>query len=78
MIIKLEKEFVSVGEVSPVMCNEVGCDETATHIACASALIPDRNTLGVYCEAHAQTLSEDSHFGFSVSCPNCGCRFGVG
>lgn len=61
-------------------CQYEGCGEPATEIAegrryKGKPLVAHK--LGLYCEAHANLVSDEGTPEYVVGCPNCGCMFGV-
>ena len=59
--------------VPPRKCEWEDCDEPATEIA-----VGEKHKLGCYCEKHADIVSDERRPEYNVSCPNCGCQFGIG
>lgn len=57
----------------PKNCQYPGCDKPATDIAEDR----DRNVVDFYCDAHADQTVDSGRPEYRVSCPNCGCGFGV-
>jgi len=57
-----------------ITCGYIGCDKPVTNIAAGrvSSKIPR-----YFCEDHAQIVANEQEPEYVVSCPNCGCRFGV-
>ena len=54
-------------------CKIEGCRKLATHTAYDS-----KNKLIVdCCESHADAIAENEWPEYVVSCPDCGCKFGV-
>jgi hypothetical protein len=60
-------------------CEQPGCHEMA-ETAAEPGRVPGEHSAqpGVYCEAHADMAVERGTPEYKVSCPNCGCYFGVG
>lgn len=71
-------------------CEWPGCEQPAVALAIATAPhdIAENDdgeydqfrgqTVRAYCESHASEIVNRSHPEYAKSCPNCGCRFGVG
>lgn len=64
------------------LCQYDGCQLPATHIARgrnhhAAESAEKRPELGVFCETHANVVSDEGVPEYTVSCPNCDCMFGV-
>jgi hypothetical protein len=55
-------------------CEWEHCTEKATVIACGRT---KHNCIGVYCDTHADLVTDEGHPEYAVECPNCGCHFGV-
>lgn len=65
-------------------CQYKGCEQNATDIARGREIYkvfgndPSGHPgVGIYCEWHTDTVSEEGSPEYRVSCPNCGCCFGV-
>ncbi len=56
-----------------VKCQYPDCNEPATAIADDS----EKRQVGFYCDAHAEKVADYNSPEYHVSCPNCGCYFGV-
>lgn len=59
-------------------CEYEGCSKKAEYLAKGR---DDRGgghpKIGSYCELHAHMVEDEGRPEYTVSCPNCGCGFGV-
>ena len=58
-------------------CDWKGCNKPATAIAAGKPNDRNDESVGKYCEDHAETVAYASNPEYIVNCPNCDCRFGV-
>lgn len=62
-------------------CQYENCDKDATHIACGRKDYHSGEKghpePAVYCEAHAETVTDENAPEYTETCPNCSCMFGV-
>jgi hypothetical protein len=59
-------------------CQYEDCDKPATCIAQGRSYSWSKgHDLGLYCEHHADIVSDENSPEYQVDCPNCGCLFGV-
>lgn len=67
--------YIQGGEAVKISgkCQWDHCDQPATQVAYGRR----RREIGVYCEAHADRVIDQDMPEYTVSCPNCGCGFGV-
>ena len=63
-------------EINGKICEYDGCGNPATSIA-ENEKRGRPSVIGFYCEQHTSEVSDYNSPEYSVSCPNCGCRFGV-
>lgn len=66
-------------------CAYEGCELSATTLAKGratqaygvDAVEHGHPNVAMYCEAHAEVVADERAPEYTVSCPHCGCRFGV-
>ena len=56
-------------------CQFEDCKEDAVGMACGRKYYPKKPNN--YCKEHQNIVADDHHPEYQVSCPHCGCRFGV-
>lgn len=63
-------------------CAFEGCEKPAEFLACGEKLVRNNEPAGhptpaCYCREHMEDIIDEDCPEYRVTCPNCGCRFGV-